>query len=231
VLGAQNTTTIEDGSASGSTDVTKDGQGIVRNSYSASTEALAAASSSRVNSANSELLPSQPRLSNGTLPNNAVLDEGGAFDLGRDDHADGGGRRGGDGIAYGSLIREATTTSTTTNYPSTTDSLNIKDIDGSNPKNSNSHSTRTSEPPLARIRAGIDVADLLEPSIPGNHQTGQTYRHPQTSSQAQSFSQARKSFSSISGNGEMRTDDPVGLGILSWAEAADLFAMYVKMNY
>lgn len=229
MLGARNTTTIEDGSASGSTDVTKEGQGIVRNSYSASTEALAVASSSRVNSANSELLPSQPRLSNGTLSNNAVLDEGGAFDLQRDMDVDGDGRSGGnDIIAYGNLSR-GTTTSTTTNYRSTTDSLNSKDIVDSNP--THSKTTRTSEPPMARIPAGIDVADLLEPSIPGNHQTGQTYRHPQTSSQAQSFSQARKSFSSISGNGEMRTDDPVGLGILSWAEAADLFAMYVKMNY
>jgi hypothetical protein len=183
------------------------------------------ASTSRIYSANTGLLPLHSRLPLDTLSNNAALDAGDTFDLQRDMDVDGHGRSGGDGIAYGNPSR-GTTTGTTTNYRSTTDSLNIVD---STP--TNSKTTRTSEPPMAPIRAGIDVADLLEPSIPGNHQTGQTYRHSQPSSQAQSFSQARKSFSSISGNGEMRTDDPVGLGILSWAEAADLFAMYVKMNY
>jgi hypothetical protein len=76
----------------------------------------------------------------------------------------------------------------------------------------------TSMSASTRSRAGIDVADLLQPSIPGHHDA----------TQYQSQAHAERPFSSILANGEGQTDDPIGLGMFSYEEAENLFAVCVR---
>jgi hypothetical protein len=78
----------------------------------------------------------------------------------------------------------------------------------------------TSMSASTRSRAGIDAADLLQPSIPGHHDAAQF--QPQA--------HAERPFSSTLTNGEGQTYDPIGLGMFSYEEAENLFAVCVRSS-